>query len=218
MERPVRKESKLVFYTNKLGELVLVDVMLLIACIPVITVVPAFSAMHYVLLKILRDEETGVIKAFWKSFRENLRQGVVLSILYLALFAGQIAFFWCAYQKIIRFDALFLIAVAVLTFLTSVSFQWVCIMLSRYECTVIGAIRNAFRIAVGKPLTSLSVVFISYAPFLGLLLLPRLLPMMLFLSFSVCGLLQTMLYRKVFAIIEEKEETPALQTESEEQI
>lgn len=204
MGKPGKQESKLVFYSNKLGELVLVNLMLLIACIPIVTLVPAVSAMHYVLLKILRNEESGVIRAFWKSFRENLKQGLVLSLFYLVLFIGQGAFYWIAYCGSVEFDVLTLIAAAILTLITLVSFQWGCILLSRYESSIVRTIRNGFRIAVGKPLSSILITILGVTPFLGIVFLPRLLPIMLFLSFAVCGILQTMVYQHIFELIEER--------------
>ena len=42
---------------------------------------PALTAMHFVLLKIVRDEESYITKTFFKSFKENFKQSSILMII-----------------------------------------------------------------------------------------------------------------------------------------
>ncbi|SHN61912.1 Uncharacterized membrane protein YesL [Butyrivibrio hungatei DSM 14810] len=42
---------------------------------------PACTAMHFVLLKIVRDEDSYITKTYFRSFKENFKQAVVLQII-----------------------------------------------------------------------------------------------------------------------------------------
>ena len=41
---------------------------------------PACTALHFVLLKIVRDEDSYITKTYFRSFKENFKQGMVLQI------------------------------------------------------------------------------------------------------------------------------------------
>ena len=56
---------------NKLADLIILNFLTMICCIPIFTIGASATALHYVALKIVRDEETYIIKGFFKSFRQN---------------------------------------------------------------------------------------------------------------------------------------------------
>ena len=66
----------------------LIGFLWLIACLPVFTVGAATTAMIYAEMKLLNDtgkRDMGTPAAnFWKSFRENFRQGTAIGMIYLA--------------------------------------------------------------------------------------------------------------------------------------
>ena len=198
--------TKLAFYSNKLGELVILNMLTLAFCIPVVTVATSLSAMHYVLIRIYRDEEQGVFKHFWKFFHENFLQGILISIIYLVLYVGQAWFYWLMLADFIKADTLLIIAVVIISVLTVTSFQWVCIFFSRYEDKTGRIIKNSFRMILGKPLTSIMLGLLSLLPFIGIMLWIYILPIVVFLGLSLTGMAQTLLYKKVFSALEEKKD------------
>ena len=68
---------------GKVADLMWLNVLTMICCIPVITIGPSLTAMHYMALKIVRNEECYITRGFFKSFKENFRQGVVIGIITL---------------------------------------------------------------------------------------------------------------------------------------
>jgi len=46
---------------------------------------PACTAMHFVLLKIVRDEDSYITKTYFRSFKENFKQGMILQIIKFAI-------------------------------------------------------------------------------------------------------------------------------------
>lgn len=55
---------------GKLADLIILNLLTLLFCIPIVTIGASITAAHYVALKIRRGEGY-VVKNFWKSFKEN---------------------------------------------------------------------------------------------------------------------------------------------------
>ena len=53
---------------NKVADLMWLNILTLVCCLPVITAGASITAMHYVLLKMVRNEESYITKDFFKSF------------------------------------------------------------------------------------------------------------------------------------------------------
>lgn len=81
----LRYDGPVIEFLSKAGDIIILNLLWLICCIPVITIGPATIAAHYVALKFVRNEGTSVVQMFLKSFRGNLRQGVGMGIMSLAL-------------------------------------------------------------------------------------------------------------------------------------
>jgi len=47
----------------------------------------ALTALHYVCLKIVRNEESYIVKSFFRSFKQNFKQSTLIWIIYMVIFA-----------------------------------------------------------------------------------------------------------------------------------
>ena len=71
-------DSPLMRGMSKIADLLILNLLVILTCIPIITVGVSMSAMHYVLIKLSRNEGTSVVQMYFKSFKENFGQGTVL--------------------------------------------------------------------------------------------------------------------------------------------
>ena len=69
----------------KVADIIILNFLFMLCCIPVITIGPAITALYSVTMKLVRDEEGGIVKEFFSSFRLNLKQGIVIHILFLVI-------------------------------------------------------------------------------------------------------------------------------------
>ena len=72
---------------NKIADLLWLNILTIICCLPVFTIGASLSAAHYVCLKLYRGEEGYVTKDFFKAFKMNFAQGSALGVLCLVLAA-----------------------------------------------------------------------------------------------------------------------------------
>lgn len=66
---------------GKAGDLIALTFLTVLCSLPLITAGAAVSAMHYVCFKMLEHDNEGIIKNFFHSFRQNLFQGAVISVI-----------------------------------------------------------------------------------------------------------------------------------------
>ena len=72
-------------FLGKLADLVILSFLWFLCSIPVITIGPATSALYYVALKLARKEDVQITSCFFKGFKENLKQGVAYSFIFVIL-------------------------------------------------------------------------------------------------------------------------------------
>lgn len=68
---------------TKIFDILLLNILWLICCIPVITFGASTTALYYVMMKLVRDEENGIVRGFFKAFKENFRQSTLLELIFL---------------------------------------------------------------------------------------------------------------------------------------
>ena len=78
-------DNKFFTFMGRVADLMILNILCIICCIPVITVGPAITAMFYVTLKMARNEESYVIRGFFHSFKQNFRQGVIIHLIMLVV-------------------------------------------------------------------------------------------------------------------------------------
>ncbi len=70
--------------TNQLWIIIASNILFMICCIPVVTVGPAFAALHHVMLKNKKEKgEIFVFKEFWKGLKNNWKQALIAEVIVL---------------------------------------------------------------------------------------------------------------------------------------
>lgn len=78
-------------FMGRIADLILLNIVCAICCIPIITIGPALTALYYVTLKMVRNEESYIVKGFFKSFKENFKQSAIINL--FMLIAGIFLYF-----------------------------------------------------------------------------------------------------------------------------
>jgi uncharacterized membrane protein YesL len=211
-------DSPLMVFLGKVADLMWVNILTILCCIPVITGGAAFTAMHYVCLKIVRDEECYITKDYFKSFKQNFRQATVIWLIMLALFAVYGADFYLIYTKAVEFptwmNSLFL-GVVILTFLVIIM---VFPVLAKFDDSLKQILKISALAAVAQlPKTVLSLIVIV-APFVLGIYIYQIIPVVILLGLAVPAFVCALMYNKLFLKIEERhaETNPAPEEEPED--
>lgn len=76
-------ESRIMTFFGQLADLVILNVLWLVFCLPIFTIGASTTAMYRVTLNMVRQEGGGVVKTFWAAFRLNFKQGVLIFLITL---------------------------------------------------------------------------------------------------------------------------------------
>lgn len=196
-------DSPLMQALGKLADLMILNFLTLICCIPIFTAGAAFTALDYMCLKIVRNEENYLVRGYFKAFKENFKQatGIWLIILWvIAAVVGDIMIMNYApaeFPYIIRMVVLF---VAIATLCTS---MYVFPLQAKFVNPVFRTIINAFKASVLQFPKTILMIALLFVPFLAVMYTNFLVPIVFLFGFSFHSYLSALLYNKFFRRLEE---------------
>ena len=190
-----------------IADLAILNLITLLCCVPVITAGAAMTAMHYVLLKIVRQEEGYITADFLRSFRQNFRQATAVWSLFL-LFAALLVLDFFLTGGSDGTGRSFLIFVRYMLagagIFAALVFLYVFPLLARLENTVAGTIRNAARLTISSPPRTLVMALVTLSFPAAARIIPAFLPVEMLFGLTGPGFLCALMYSPVFLKIEEK--------------
>lgn len=199
-----RLDSPIMVFLSQAFDLMVLNVLTLLCCLPVLTAGASLTAMHYVLFHKVNHDDVGVVHAFFRSFRENFRQATLIWLIFLAgivLLTADIRIHNVQPDSFLSqgIRLVFLLPALVLLLL----FLYVFPILSRFSNTIARTLINAFSAAiVCFPRTiAMTAVLAAYGFVLWYFPL-RLLPILLLFGFIFPWYLCALIYRPVLLRME----------------
>ena len=83
---------------SALADVIGLSLLFLACCVPVVTAGSAASALYYAVVKCVRPLEGGAFRAYFRSFRQNLRQGMAASVAAVPLTVVVLMGWWFVFQ------------------------------------------------------------------------------------------------------------------------
>lgn len=186
--------SPVIAFLNKMTDLILLNVLWILCCLPVITAGAATTAAYYVSITSIRCGDGYVIKRFFESFKKNFRQitPVWLAILFFGLIMTADMLFW--YRQDNNFGKTMFIISGVVAFLFFIWILWIFPVFAKLEGKTGQLLRNAVAFAIGYlPYTAVILVItgaVVYANLVSLIANS----IMLFVGFAVMFLCTVFLF------------------------
>lgn len=197
-------DSPLMQALGKMADLLWLNILTLICCIPIVTAGAALTALNYMALKIVRDEECYITKDYFKSFKQNFRQATIIWI--LLLFA--ILFLAYDYYVLgnINGDFIFVIQIVIATVAVALYFTalYVFAVLAKFDNTVFRTIKNAFLMSIMQLPKTILMAVLYLAPALLFVYFSDVSPLMIMFGLSLPAWLSALLYNKFFKKLEEQ--------------
>lgn len=195
-------DSKFMQTMSRLADLVVLNLLFLVSCVPLFTIGAASTAMYTVCFQLGTEKESGIFRTYFRSFQENFKQStilfLILALLLLALFFDTLLLFsmagWLRYGCVLTG---FLLVLAVLMY--SYAFP----LLSQFANSTRQTLKNSLFLSLGYLPRSLLIGALNVFPLaLALLNLYTFLQtamMWAFLYFSAAAYFNSLLLKKVFA-------------------
>ena len=206
MDRFFDSENPVMKFLSRLVDLAVLNIVTVVYSIPLVTFGGAMAAMNYVLLHLVRCDETYVIRMFRKSFRDNFRQGVPEGLLVILIAVITAVDMWALHGSDSRLLTMMMIIITIAAVFIFVTAVYMFALQSRYENTVKGTIMNAFRLSVGNlPSTAaMAAAWTAWAFVLVYLHKAAALAFLLY-GFTLPGYICAMMLDRIFEKLEKEE-------------
>ena len=195
-------------FINKIVYSVYLNILWFICSIPIVTIGASTTALFYVTLKISKNEEGSITKAFFHSFKENLRQGTVIWLILLAfgiiLGIDGYVLYHMRFENVFwtLCTAVFCVAAAAYAIILMYIFP----LLARFDNTIGAMFKNALFIGVRFLFCT---VLMAAIYFVMLLIVVRIFTPAVIFGEGLCALLCSCLLSNILNLCQEKTEDHA---------
>ena len=212
----LRPDSKFMTWLGLLANLMILNFITLFTCIPIITAGASLTAMHYVLQKIVREEDNDLIGQFFHSFKMNFKQATIIWVILVFVFAVLFVDWRILCMQGDEFPGFFIIlmygAIAIVYLISLYVFP----VLARYKNTIGGTFKTSFALAVYGitmfrtficglvNLVPMAVLYIFGYPVI---------PVFLAFCFTGPGFVRARIYRTLFSSYEQAGQVETAETE-----
>ena len=194
-------ENAFMSFINKVIDLVVLSIVFTLCCIPIVTIGTAWAALYYAVVKTVRRHRSYAVREFWHAFKDNLRQGVIVHIIWL-LFAfmmlvTDLPLVLTLLESGKVQNVILLILFGMKAFILLGAVCWVYPLMSRFRESLWKLLQaSVFNLLRCFLITLLSVVFVVIAV-ASVVLEPLLLSFVLGLMMLVLSLIQEPVLRKL---------------------
>ncbi|MBQ3380744.1 MAG: DUF624 domain-containing protein [Oscillospiraceae bacterium] len=165
--------SSLGLFLRRMFDLMVLNILWLLCCLPVFTFGPASSALARVMITLVRGGSEAVAKNFFIAFRRDFGRAVVLGLIGLAGLAVAVSDILFAVSLSGGMKILFLIVAVLVCSLVFSYLAYIFALHAFFENSVAGQIRNALSLAAASPMETLAIWLCFAVPVAAILLLPR---------------------------------------------
>lgn len=185
-------------FLNKLCDIMILNILVLVFSLPIFTIGAAVTAGYYMSFKMVKNEESYIVKGFWKAFKENFRQSTALWLIILAVCGVLFVDYRIVLYSGLSFDRWLRLGLITVTLIIALGVSFVFAMQARFTNTVKHTLKNSFLMALSH-LPSAVLFVVSYAvPVILLYFIPQILPVIVLLAIGLLIYLKSFLFLKIF--------------------
>jgi len=206
MGRLFNLDSPLMNGLGKMADLIWLNILTFICCIPIFTIGASMTALNYVALKIVRNEESYITKAYFKSFKENFKQATIIwLIMLLAVVIIIVDILIFRFSNIV-FPSWIKVALIAIGVLAVFATMHVFPVLAKFDNTIANTFKNSFFIGIlSLPKTILMMICWIIPAFISIYLIQAF-PIVIAFGISGPVFVSALLYNKTFKRFEPQEE------------
>lgn len=196
-------DSPLMQFLTKVANLMIINGLTILCCLPIVTIGAALTAAHYMCMKMVRNEDGPIVKGYFKSFKESFKQATPVWLILLVIILILLGDYLIIYHSGITFPYWFKVAVAAVAFIGL--FEWIMVfpVMGKFYNTPLRTLKNALIISVAKfPVTLVLIVLNGIFIFLMIYVI-QVLPLVLLFGITVPAYVGALMLNKYFKKLED---------------
>lgn len=205
-------DSPIMRFLSKVADLIILNLLFIVCCVPIITIGASLTALYSVTLKMAKNEEAYIFKGFLKAFRENFKQSTIMWLILLAV--GIILFL--DFRLAPSMPGAFAQVFQVILMMFSAFYTLILLYTFPYVARFVNSVKNSFKNALLISILNLPFSLLIVVITIGSVFLTFLTPTTFvyglmawtLAGFSLVAYVNSLLFRHIFTKYEPKEETP----------
>lgn len=196
-------DSPLMQALTKVANLMILNGLTLLCCLPIVTVGASLTAAHYMCMKIVRNEDGPIVKGFFKAFKESFKQATLVWLALLVIILIMVGDYLIVYHSGITFPYWFQVALAAVGVIGL--FEWIMVFpfMGKFTNTTLRTLKNALIISIAKfPITILMIIMNAIPIVIGMFFIQSW-PIILLFGITVPAYFSAKLLNKYFKQLEE---------------
>lgn len=190
-------------FIGKFFDIMILNVLWIICSIPVVTIGASTTAVYYVTLKLVRDEDSGTIRSFFKSFKENFKQATIIWLILLVagfILVFDLYFFTRVQTAASAFRTLIVAVFGGITIIYMAIALYIFPLQSRFYNPIKKTFLNAFFMSIRHILQTIGIFVIDIGIIcLGLFVIPQLLLLFVLFGFPLLAYVNSFIFTPIFA-------------------
>lgn len=202
-------DSPVFSFLNKAADLIWLNILTFICCVPIFTIGASMTALNYVVLKMVRNEEGYITRAFFRSFKQNFKQATIIWLIELAVIAVLAGDFYILRYALFDFPTWIKVALLAVVVLFLISVMHLFPALAKFDNTIKNTIKNSFLMGILSLPKTILMIFCWAAPVLIGLMVYQIMPLVFAFGISLPAYMCALLYNKTFKRFEPEDEQAA---------
>ncbi|MDU6038923.1 MAG: YesL family protein [Clostridium butyricum] len=195
------ENNKIFLLLTKIGDLIILNFLFICTCIPVITVGPAISAMYYVTLKSSKDEESYILKSYFKCFKSNCTQGIYIWIVLVCMTIICLLDYQYYSKVYDNFNLAISFLIGCFMLVVAIIFSYSFVLLAKFNNTIKKIFYNSILIGLGHFPWTVIIIFINSFPviciFFDIYTILYIIPIYLIIGFSFTAYINSLVFNRV---------------------
>lgn len=197
-----RLDSPLMRGLSYIADLIILNFVYLVFCLPIFTIGAATTALYRVMLNFEKKEDAKPTVQFWQAFRSNFKKATLLWLIMLLPVALLVYYLLMILSRGPGVNTQFLLFSAIAMAVVAMTWSFLWPLQAQFENTVGSTLKNAVLLSTRHLPSALLAAFLNILPFLLFLFYPAFFLSVSFfwllIGFSLTALLNTKLILKAF--------------------
>ena len=167
MDNLFRYDNKFFDILGKITDIVILNLLCIISCLPIVTIGTSITAAYSVAIKMIKDEETYIVKEFIRSFKENFKTSTIVWTIMLII--GGVLLFDFYMSRLVLNELISKVLQFIFTMISIIyifTLTYVVPIISKFENTTKNTMINSALISIQNLPYTVIIVFLNLSPLL----------------------------------------------------
>lgn len=206
MNRLFNIDSPIMVFLTNLADVIILNLIALICCLPIVTIGPVITAMHYTTIKMVKNENGYLVRTFFKALKNNFKQSFLIWIVFLIITVICILDLRILQIAGMSENKVLSIIIMAIYLFMCLTVMYIFPLISYFENTIGQTVRNAIFMCILHFVKTTVMAVIYVLPFVLIPVHMNMVPIFLMVGLSGPAYINSFIWKSIFKKYEPEEE------------